>query len=82
VHAGVSEGSVGVGTSVDGAIVIVALGNRDPLGCGELLFQVTSDGLLLLSEGGGAPVPHPGSCVWQPRQRRASYSRYAVAAAA
>jgi hypothetical protein len=48
------EGGVGVGAGVDGAIVIV-LGNRDPLGSGELLFQVTGDGLLLFpSEGGGA----------------------------
>jgi hypothetical protein len=49
------EGGVGVGASVDGAIVIVVLGKRDPLGCGKLMFQVMSDGLLLLpSEGGGA----------------------------
>jgi hypothetical protein len=48
------EGGVGVGAGVDGAIVVVVLGNRDPLGSGELLFQVTGDGLLLfLSEGGG-----------------------------
>jgi hypothetical protein len=38
-----------------GAIVVVVLGNRDPLGSGELLFQVTCDGRLLFpSEGGGA----------------------------
>jgi hypothetical protein len=49
------EGSVGVGADIDGAIVVVVLGNRDPLGSGELLFQVTGDGLLLFpSEGGGA----------------------------
>jgi hypothetical protein len=48
------EGGVGVGASVDGAIVVIVRGNRDPLGSGELLFQVTSDGLLLFpSEGGG-----------------------------
>jgi hypothetical protein len=41
--------------SVDGAIIVVVLGNRDLLGSGELLFQVTDDGLLLFpSEGGGA----------------------------
>jgi hypothetical protein len=35
-------------------IVVVILGNHDPLGSGELLFQVTDDGLLLFpSEGGG-----------------------------
>jgi hypothetical protein len=46
------EGGVGVGAGVDGAIVIVILGDHNPLGSGELLFQVTSDGLLLLpSEG-------------------------------
>jgi hypothetical protein len=48
------EGSVGVGAGVDGAIIIIILGDRDPLGSGELLFQVTSDGFLLFpSEGGG-----------------------------
>jgi hypothetical protein len=35
------EGGVGVGAGVDRAIVVVVLGNRDPLGSGELLFQVT-----------------------------------------
>jgi hypothetical protein len=49
------EGSVGVGADIDGAIIVVVLGNRDLLGSGELLFQVTDDGLLLFpSEGGGA----------------------------
>jgi hypothetical protein len=58
------EGGVGAGAGVDRAIVVVVLGNRDPLGSGELLFQVTGDGLLLFpSEGGGALVPRPGSCV-------------------
>jgi hypothetical protein len=46
------EGGVRVGAGVDGAIIVV-LGKRDPLGSGELLFQVMSDGLLLPSEGGG-----------------------------
>jgi hypothetical protein len=41
------EGGVGVGADVDGAIIIVVLGDRDPLGSGELLFQVTDDSLLL-----------------------------------
>jgi hypothetical protein len=49
------EGSVGVGADIDGANVIVVLGNRDPLGSSELLLQVTGDGFLLFpSEGGGA----------------------------
>jgi hypothetical protein len=44
-----------VGVGIDGAIIVVVLGDRDPLGSGELLFQVAGDGLLLLpSEGGGA----------------------------
>jgi hypothetical protein len=48
------EGSVEVGADIDGANVIIVLGNRDPLGSGELLLQVTGDGLLLFpSEGGG-----------------------------
>jgi hypothetical protein len=46
---------VGVGAGVGGAVVVVILGNHYPLGSGELLFQVTGDGLLLFpSEGGGA----------------------------
>jgi hypothetical protein len=50
-----SEGGIGVGVGVDGAIVIIVLGDCDPLGSGELLFQVMGDGLLLLpSEDGGA----------------------------
>jgi hypothetical protein len=49
------EGSVRVGADIDGANVIVILGNCDPLGSGELLLQVMGDGLLLFpSEGGGA----------------------------
>jgi hypothetical protein len=48
------EGSVGVGADVDGVIIVVILEKRDPLCSGELLFQVTSDDLLLLpSKGGG-----------------------------
>jgi hypothetical protein len=48
------EGGVRVGAGVDGAIIIVILGKRDPLGSGELLLQMMSDRLLhLLSEGSG-----------------------------
>jgi hypothetical protein len=43
------EGDVKVGAGADGAIVVIVLGDRDPLDSGELLFQVTGDGLLLLS---------------------------------
>jgi hypothetical protein len=32
------EDDVEVRAGVDGAIVVVVLGNRDPLGSGELLF--------------------------------------------
>jgi hypothetical protein len=42
------EGGIGVGADVDGAIIII-LGDHDPLGSGELLFQVTDNGLLLLT---------------------------------
>jgi hypothetical protein len=50
-----NKGGVGVGAGVDGAVIIIVLGKHDPLGSSELLFQVTSDILLLLpSEGGGA----------------------------
>jgi hypothetical protein len=51
------EDGVGVGVDVDGAIIIIVLGDRDPLGSDELLFQVMGEGLLLLpSEGGGTLV--------------------------
>jgi hypothetical protein len=52
------EGGVGVGADVDGAIIIIILGKRDPLGCGKLLFQVMSDGLLLLLSEGGGTLAH------------------------
>jgi hypothetical protein len=41
-------------------IVVVILGDRDPLGSGELLFQVTGDGLLLLPSEGGDALVHLG----------------------
>jgi hypothetical protein len=48
------EGGIGVGADVDGAIIVIILGKRDPLGSGGLLFQVSSDCFLLLpSEGDG-----------------------------
>jgi hypothetical protein len=43
-----SEGGIGVGAGIDGAIIVIFLGDRDPLGSGELLFQVMGDDLLLL----------------------------------
>jgi hypothetical protein len=47
-----SEGGIEVGAGVDGAIVVVVLGDRYSLDSGELLFQMTDDSLLLLlSEG-------------------------------
>jgi hypothetical protein len=42
------EGGVRVGADINGAIIIVVMGNRDPLSSGELLFQVMNDGFLLL----------------------------------
>jgi hypothetical protein len=53
------EGGIGVGAGIDGAIVVVVLGNRDPLGSGELLFQVTGDGLLLFPSEGGDALARP-----------------------
>jgi hypothetical protein len=51
------EGGIRVGADVNGAIIIIILGDRDPLGSGELLFQVTGDDLLLFpSEGSGVLV--------------------------
>jgi hypothetical protein len=54
-----SEGGIGVGGGVDGAIVIVILGKRDPLGNGALLFQVMSDDFLLLPSEGGGVIARP-----------------------
>jgi hypothetical protein len=53
------EGGIRVGAGVDRAIVIVVLGDQDPLGSGELLFQVTGDGLLLFSSEGGGALARP-----------------------
>jgi hypothetical protein len=53
------EGGIRVEASVDEAIIVVVLGKRDPLGSDELLFQVTSDGLLLLPSEGGGVLVHP-----------------------
>jgi hypothetical protein len=50
---------VRVGVSVNGAIDVLFLGDHDPLGSGEMLFQVTGDGLLLLSSEGGGTLMHP-----------------------
>jgi hypothetical protein len=51
------QGSIEVGADVDGAIIIIVLDDNDPVGKGELLFQVMSIGLLLLpGEGGGTLV--------------------------
>jgi hypothetical protein len=46
------EGGVRVGSGIDGAIIIVVLGDHNPLGRSELLFQVTGDGLLLFPKRG------------------------------
>jgi hypothetical protein len=54
-----SEGGVEVGADIDGVIVVIILGDRDPLGSGEILFQVTSDGLLLLLDEDGGTLAHP-----------------------
>jgi hypothetical protein len=53
------EGSVGVGAGVDGAIVVVVLRKRHPLGNSELLLQVTSDSILLLPSEGGDALARP-----------------------
>jgi hypothetical protein len=54
-----SEGSIEVGADIDRAIIVVVLGNRDPLGSDELLFQVTGDGLLLFPNKGGGAFARP-----------------------
>jgi hypothetical protein len=54
-----SESGVGVGAGVDRAIVVVVLGDHDPLGSGELLFQATDDGLLIFWTEGGGTLAHP-----------------------
>jgi hypothetical protein len=53
------EGGVRVRAGVDGAIIIVILGDRDPLGSGELLFHMMGDGLLLLPSGIGGMLACP-----------------------
>jgi hypothetical protein len=53
-----NEGGVGFGATVDVAIVVIILGDHDPLGNDKLLFQVTVDGLLLPSKG-GSTLTHP-----------------------
>jgi hypothetical protein len=53
------EDGIRVGASVDGAIVIVVLGNHDPLGSGEMLFQVTDNSLLLFSSEGTGTLARP-----------------------
>jgi hypothetical protein len=55
-----SEGGVGVGSGVDGVIIIFVLGDNDPLGNDELLFHVMSNGLLLLLSEGGGMLVHTG----------------------
>jgi hypothetical protein len=50
---------VRVGAGVNGVIDVLFLGDHDPLGSGEMLFQVTGDGLLLLSSEGGGALMHP-----------------------
>jgi hypothetical protein len=54
------QGDVKVGAGIDEAIVIVVLRDRDPLGSGELLFQETDDGLLLLTREGGGVLTRSG----------------------
>jgi hypothetical protein len=53
------EGGAGVGAGVNGPIIIVVLGDHDPLGSGELLFQVMGNGLILLSSEGGSALARP-----------------------
>jgi hypothetical protein len=80
------EGDIGVGHGVDRAIVVVVLGGHDPLGSGELLFQVMGDGLLLFpSEAVARSRTRASSGVLHATAmvaRRASCSRCTVAAAA
>jgi hypothetical protein len=54
------EGSIGVRADIDGVIVVIIMRDCDPLGSGELLFQVMSDGVLLLPSEGGGPLARPG----------------------
>jgi hypothetical protein len=70
------EGGIGVGASIDGVIFVIILGDRDPLGSGELLFQARA-----------AARSHAGASSRVLRAiamaaTKASCSRYAVAAVA
>jgi hypothetical protein len=58
------EGGIGVRAGVDGVIVIVILGKRDPLGGGEVQFQVMRNGLLLLSSEGSGVLTRPCLISW------------------
>jgi hypothetical protein len=53
------EGGIKVGAGVDGVIVIIILGDHDPLDSDELLFQVMCDSLLLLPSEGGRALACP-----------------------
>jgi hypothetical protein len=51
------EGGVGIGAGFDGVIVIV-LGKHNPLASSELLFQMTSNDLLLHPSEGSGVLTH------------------------
>jgi hypothetical protein len=78
------EGGIRVGAGIDGAVVIIILGDSDPLDSSKLLFQVTDNGLLLLSSKGGSMPARPGLiqgvlCATATAETRASCSQCVVA---
>jgi hypothetical protein len=57
------EGGIRVGSGIDGAIIVIVLRDNNPMSSGELLFQVTGDGHLLLPSVGGGMFAY--SCLIQ-----------------
>jgi hypothetical protein len=53
------EGSVWVGASINGVIIIIILGDHDPICSGELPFQVTGEHLLLFPSEDSGVLTHP-----------------------
>jgi hypothetical protein len=74
------QGSIKVGAGIDIVLVVVVLEDNDPLGSGELLFQVMSVGLILRPSEGGAQASSRILYAAAMTARRTSCSRDAVAA--
>jgi hypothetical protein len=75
------EGGVGLEADVDGTIIVIILGDQDPLGSSELLFQMMGDDLLfLLSKGEHTRASYRVLRATATMAMRTSCSRCAIAA--